>query len=231
MSSKLKQGEAGSSLLELSGVLLVVLPLLIGVTAVADYVLLTYRTGRILEQTLFDQHLKAFRMMPDGGVQLNQDALRGMLDNYASRAEASLREAFGSENMPPANYRLEIEVASVELDQNSAQTKRVLISPQLHESRGVLAIPPEMARQTELQGEFERLAGQVGSPSPLAIPLVQGVGPNARYFPAAALVGARVFVSFEFSPTARVLSTLGVVQNPISFDWKAVPIRGDVEAL
>ena len=231
MSSAVRKWQTGSNVLEIAGILVMLLPLLIGITAIADYVLLTYKTGRILERTLLDQHLKAFRLEASGAVSLNKDVLQAALSAYASRAEASLREAFGSDELLQQEYRLEIEMVSVEIDPDTGHTRRVTVLPQLRQARGALQISTELASRTDLRAEYDRLAGPVGEASPLAITLMQGLGSDARYFPASVLIGARIFVSFESSPTAHALSSLGVIQSPITFDWKALPVRGEVEAL
>ncbi len=209
---------------ELAVVLLISLSVLIGAVGVGDLLLSSYQVSRVADLASYDHALTSLVLRDDGSIEVNESALRSGVERLIDRARIQLEETTSAS---AREYRIEVEVAVLDLSPRDGAVQRVLVRPSLSFRRGDLPISAELNQKTSLQKEFERLAGQPGSSSMYAFPLPGAPGAEEAYIPLAVLLGIRVFVSLENSPTAGALSTLGLVDHDMVFDWKVIPLRGE----
>jgi len=122
-------------------------------------------------------------------------------------------------------YLIEAQIAQIQIDPRDGRIQAVIQPTMLHRARGSLSVEGELLEEASLSGAIGRLAGEVGSICPYALPSPTDV---TQYVPMTALLAVRAFASTGGSPTAEVLSSLGVPSAAVVYDVRAVALRGEI---
>jgi hypothetical protein len=225
-SSSQPSSQQGSSLLELLGVLLVILSLVIGVVGVGDYLLLNYRTGRAVDRMVYDQSIKPLSFDSQGEVSLNQNRLRDEITSLVARLEGELT----TELDLGEPYRIEVQIAELQIDDKDGKLQALSEPSSLFVSRGTMEVPLELSEKASLTGQFHSVAGEIGSIYPFALPAPSGASltQEGTFLSRSALLGIRVFASLDKSATAGILERLGVENAAVLYEVRAVPLRGEI---
>lgn len=214
----------GASMFELAVVMLVSLSILIGAVAVGDLLLSSYRVSRVTDLAAYDHAIAPLMLREDGTVAVNRASIHSGLESLADRVKGRLEEAADVES---SEYRIEISVGLIDVSIEDGRVRELSVDPSLVVQRGSLSISGNLERRTNLLREYERVGGARGMYCPYAVPIPSAAGERDAYLPYVALLGIRTFFSLEHSPTAQVLSSLGVASDDMVFDWKVIPLRGE----
>lgn len=218
----------GSSILELTIVLVVTLSMLLGAVAVGDLLIGSYRASRALDLISYDHALKPLVMQSDGSIMVNEHGLSGGVAVLADRISEMISSEF---DVDSSEFMIEVSIAIADINERTGVVQSVQFPSRLSTRRGDHQPSSALLERTDLRREFERVSGAVGEKSPFAYLVPGAPADAAQYVPFVPMLGARLIFRSEEGAMSRLLADMGVLTSDALYDWKVTALRGEFGAL
>lgn len=221
----------GIAALEAALMFAVLLPIMAGAFALADYVHMAMLLRDVVDKQVYDNGVKPLLFKLDGGnssLALNDAELQQYVERIGLGVEEQIKSRILGETSD-TNYRIELKVVELEIDKNLGKVKGAPKErSQFNRSFGALSVPFKSEERTDLmqliRDESDAL-DRLDGPSGLASPSGVFNSSAPQYLGKTVLVGARAFVALS-GLSGYVQRAFGT--DPVIYDAKVVHLRGDV---
>ena len=226
----------GIALVEFAGILLVLLPLVIGGIVVGDYVqsvslvsgaVHTRVVDGLIGSTSTPVRASAVYRLSGSGLTLRTAELNQLVGMVRDALASDINGKFSGATSQ--DYVVEVGWAVLNVNTSSGQLTSARPAQVTVVTGGGLAAQHARTMTQEFEHFVQEAlnADQSGQPSSLAIPLALYTGSGTNRFAAqSVLVGARVAVRSGSAAVRDTLSTFGI--STTIHDFRAVHLRGDV---
>ena len=224
----------GIALVEFAGILVVLVPLVVGGIVVGDYAQSVSLVNGAVHTRIVDgvigstatRAVSVYRLVGNA-LQVRSADLTQLTSLVRDALATDLEGRFSGASSQ--DYLVEVAWATLNINTATGQVLSATPAQLTAVSRGGLSVqhPRTFAQEFERFAQEAMSADQPGLPSSLAIPFPLHTMPGANRFAAqAVLLGARVAVRSGSTFTRDTLSTFGI--DPTIRDFRAVHLRGDV---
>lgn len=230
--------ERGIAIFEAAAILLLVLPVVIGVIGLIDFVTNVSSTSAALDKHLYEEGVRPFKR-PNNSlgaeIVVNQGAIESYLEQVVEQIALELTNQIGEEAITPDRYKIEAQAVLFNVQPSTGALVSAVPTIISQKSAGSYQPQGEAEQSTALEQKFVSYAQRyVLSPEGVEVAMIATptglygrAGSGAAFLDSAVLVGARVVLSLEESASGRLYAAVG--GEALAYDSKVILLRGEIE--
>jgi|GEM_PF-2602442 len=226
----------GIAMLEAVGILVLILPILLGAIGLLTLISNTMAVNGVVDKYLYDKGVRPLRIESNNGmitIVTNSAEISAFADELVEKMRVELSERLKDDFIAPGGVLIEVIAVQVPINPASGTVNG---SHQILHTTSYGSLSPDSATQSasSLTKEIERLvSAKIVHPdgtemAQLAVPSGRlGHAGAAQFLDRSILVAARAVISMNDSFAGGLYADLG--GNPVAFDSKAVMLRGEFQ--
>ena len=214
-------------MLEAALVMLIVLSMFLSAIGVFDYISKGAMVSHLTDQFIHDQELKPFALQ-GATLRFADERIREVLPEILDSIESNIVAEFERERISASGYRIEAEFVTFAIDTLSGEPLQVIRYPSARIKLGTLNLPTDVGERLSFDLEYAAMLERGGNQYAIPSGLFGNMVGQGRFLPLTPVIAVRVAVSLDGSFTGSILNMLGVSENPMVYDLKAVTLRGEV---